>query len=37
MSKIIRQNYSPEFKAKAVKLVLEHGQSVSVISRRFRL
>lgn len=37
MSKIIRQNYSPEFRAEAIKMVLEQGQSISGVSRSLKI
>ena len=37
MSKIIRQNYSVEFKAEAVKLVLEQGQTIAGVSRNLKI
>ena len=37
MSKIIRQNYSLEFRAEAIKMVLEQGQSISGIIRSLKI
>lgn len=37
MSKLNRQNYTLEFKAEAVKLVIEQGQSISGVSRNLKI
>ena len=37
MSQRTRQSYSPEFKAEAVKLVIEQEQSVASVSRNLKI